>query len=190
MQASTEQLWVEMSDSLRRFIARRVSDADTAEDILQEAFLKIHSNIASLKDDEKLQSWIYMIARNVINDHYRSSKPTTELPEPELLAMDEDEESVAQQLIPSVKAMVAQLPPRYRQAIVLSEYSGLTQREVGERLGISLSGAKSRVQRAREKLKEMLLDCCHFELDRQGRIIDYQPRCECCQNGQCDPKQA
>jgi len=68
----------------------------------------------------------------------------------------------------------------YREALILTEYQGLTQKELGEKLGISFSGAKSRVQRAREKLKTMLLDCCHFEIDRLGRVIDYQPRCDCC----------
>jgi RNA polymerase sigma-70 factor, ECF subfamily len=47
-------------------------------------------------------------------------------------------------------------------------------------LGISFSGAKSRVQRARAKIKEQLLDCCHFQFDRAGQIIDYQPRRDCC----------
>ena len=56
---------------------------------------------------------------------------------------------------------------------------------LAERLGLSLSGAKSRVQRAREKLKQQLLECCHFELDRRGHIIDYQPRCQCCETAAC-----
>jgi RNA polymerase sigma-70 factor, ECF subfamily len=89
-------------------------------------------------------------------------------------------------LIPSVKAMVDSLPDTYREALILTEYEGLTQRELAERLGLSLSGAKSRVQRAREKLKAMLLDCCHFEFDRLGKIIDYQPNCTCCTNQECD----
>jgi len=76
--------------------------------------------------------------------------------------------------------MVKSLPEQDRQALVLTEYQGLTQKEYGERLGLSFSGAKSRVQRAREKLKQMLLECCHFELDRRNHIIDYQPHCRCC----------
>jgi RNA polymerase sigma-70 factor (ECF subfamily) len=87
---------------------------------------------------------------------------------------------VQAELAPSVAAMVNALPEPYREALYLTEYQGLSQRELAARLGISLSGAKSRVQRAREKLKQLLLDCCHFEFDRLGRIIDYQPRCTCC----------
>jgi RNA polymerase sigma-70 factor (ECF subfamily) len=76
--------------------------------------------------------------------------------------------------------MIAGLPEHYRQALLLTEYQGLTQEQLAERLGISLSGAKSRVQRAREKLRDMLLRCCHFEFDRRGRIVDYYQRCCCC----------
>jgi RNA polymerase sigma-70 factor (ECF subfamily) len=56
----------------------------------------------------------------------------------------------------------------------------LSQQELARKAGIFLSGAKSRVQRAREKLRQLLLECCHFELDRQGRIIDYHKRCWRC----------
>ncbi|HLZ55439.1 MAG TPA: sigma factor-like helix-turn-helix DNA-binding protein, partial [Ktedonosporobacter sp.] len=77
-------------------------------------------------------------------------------------------------------------PDQDRQALVLTEYQGLTQKELGERLGLSFSGAKSRVQRAREKLKQELLACCHFELDRRGHILDYQPRCDCCVQASCE----
>ena len=81
--------------------------------------------------------------------------------------------------------MVESLPADYREALILTEYEGLTQRALAERLGLSFSGAKSRVQRAREKLKAMLLDCCHFEFDRFGKIIDYQPNCACCTDQGC-----
>src|SRR5437588_726670 len=81
------------------------------------------------------------------------------------------------ELVPCIKEMVDSLTNDYRQALILTEYEGLTQRELAVRLGISVSGAKSRVQRAREKLKDMLLDCCHFEFDHSGRVIDYQPKC-------------
>jgi RNA polymerase sigma-70 factor (ECF subfamily) len=88
-----------------------------------------------------------------------------------------------QTLLPCIKTMVDQLPDVYREAIIFTEYQGWTQKELAQHLGISLSGAKSRVQRAREKLKNMLLACCHFEFDRRGKIIDYHSRSDCCSNG-------
>jgi transcriptional regulator with XRE-family HTH domain len=78
------------------------------------------------------------------------------------------------------------LPWPYQQALLLTEYEGLTQKELAQRLGLSFSGAKSRVQRARDQLRELLLECCHFEFDRRGTIIAYYPNCERCATEACD----
>src|SRR2546423_8933278 len=102
-----------------------------------------------------------------------------------VLTEEAGDDDVIKELIPGIKVMVDSLPADYREALYLTEYQGLTQRELAERLGLSFSGAKSRVQRAREKLKQMLLECCHFELDRRGHVIDYQPRCAYCSIGTC-----
>jgi RNA polymerase sigma-70 factor (ECF subfamily) len=95
------------------------------------------------------------------------------------------DEDIITELSPCVRTMVTSLPTQDRQALILTEYQGLTQKDLAERLGLSFSGAKSRVQRARAKLKQQLLECCHFELDRRGHVIDYQPRCACCSAGAC-----
>ncbi len=184
---TTERVWEEFHAPLRQFIRRRISDEETAEDVLQEVFLRIHQHMDALKDVRKLEGWIYQITRNAIIDAYRSRRQevtleavgTLDLPE-ELSADD-----IVSELLPCVRSMVRSLPEADRQALVLTEYQGLTQKELAERLGLSFSGAKSRVQRAREKLKQQLLECCHFELDRRGRIIDYQPRCQCCETAAC-----
>jgi RNA polymerase sigma-70 factor (ECF subfamily) len=68
------------------------------------------------------------------------------------------------------------LPERYRLPLILSELEGLSQKEVAEKLGLSLSAAKSRVQRGRDRVKDLLTECCHFKLDHTGRVMDYQPR--------------
>ena len=187
MYTTTERVWETFHVPLQQFIRRRVSDDDTAEDLLQDVFLKIHQHVETLKDAKKLESWIYTLTRNAIIDYYRSTRPTTSLDVPETLQLPEDlpDEDVVSELFPSVRAMVTSLPAQDRQALILTEYQGLTQKELAERLGLSVSGAKSRVQRARAKLKQQLLDCCHFELDRRGHVIDYQPRCACCSAGVC-----
>ena len=81
-----------------------------------------------------------------------------------------------------LRSVVDELPESYREAIRLTEYEGITQREMAHQLGISFSGAKSRVQRARSKLKTKLQECCHFELDLLGNVMDCQHKgieCEC-----------
>ena len=179
---STDQIWREFGDRLRFFILRRVRSEHDAEDILQDVFSKIHNNFHTLKQGDKLEPWIYQIARNTIFDYYRHQGKApwdiSEMPEQEaepVAAEDTPEEVVA-----CLKPMIDDLPEKYRQAILLTEYEGLTQKEMSQRLGLSLSGAKSRVHRAREKLKGTLLACCHFEFDRLGNIIDYQPKEQTC----------
>jgi RNA polymerase sigma-70 factor, ECF subfamily len=187
LQTTTEHVWETFHTPLQQFIRRRVSDDATAEDLLQDVFLNIHQHVDTLRDVKKLESWIYQITRNAIIDYYRSTRATTALESPEALQLPEElpDDDVITELLPSVRAMVLSLPAQDRQALILTEYQGMTQKELAERLGLSLSGAKSRVQRARAKLKQQLLACCHFELDRRGHVIDYQPRCACCTTGDC-----
>ena len=186
MLVTTENLWETFHTGLRHFILQRIPDEQSADDVLQETFLKIHTHIDTLRDQDRLQSWMYQIARNAIADYYRQQKATIALPEDLPIPEEPDiEDEVIKDLIPGVKAMVESLPAAYREALILTEYEGLSQRELAQRLGLSFSGAKSRVQRAREKLKAMLLDCCHFEFDRLGKIIDYEPNCACCTNEGC-----
>ena len=180
MTVASEQLWETFSRPLHQFIQRRVHDPHSAEDILQDVFLKIHTHIDTLRTPDRLTSWIYQITRNAIADYYRAQRPTAELPETLPVADELVDDDVMRELSPCVAAMVAALPETYREALRLTEYQGLSQKALSERLGISFSGAKSRVQRARAKVKERLLDCCHFQFDRAGRIIDYQSRRACC----------
>ena len=184
MSTITEQAWEAFHTPLHQFIRRRVADEATAEDLLQEVFLKIHQQGASLRDTRHLESWMYQITRNLIIDYYRSHHhSTTTLEEGEVLDLPEElpDDDIVSELLPCVRAMVLALPGQDRQALILTEYQGLTQKEFGERLGLSFSGAKSRVQRARERLKQELLACCHFELDRRGHILDYYPHCNSCE---------
>jgi RNA polymerase sigma-70 factor (ECF subfamily) len=174
MNATLEYIWHEFADRLGRFIRARVNDPATAEDILQNVFVKIQARLDQLKDPAKLQSWIYLIARNAIIDHYRARKETVEVPET-LAAETDGPDGEVEELKAAFRRMIYSLPEPYREAVVLTEFEGLTQQQLADRLGISLSGAKSRVQRGRQQLKQMLHDCCAFEFDRRGKVIDCTP---------------
>lgn len=172
-------LYQNLHQRLRAFILRRVSDEAAAEDILQDVFLKTHARLASRQNHDRLEAWVYQIARNAIIDYYRRARPLTDLSDDLPLPADEDPDPAAA-LALSLREMVEALPEPYRQALLLTEFEGLSQVELAERLGISLSGAKSRVQRARQKVKDALLTCCHIEFDRRGRVLDYWEHCCCC----------
>lgn len=174
-----EHIYLDFDAKLRNFILGRVGDLDLTEDILQDVYLKIHSHLDGLRDSEKLESWIYQIVRNAIVDYYRRRRPEDELPE-NLPALQEEQPDATAELASSVHEMLNCIPEKYRQALTLTDIQGLTQAEMAAQLGLSVSGAKSRVQRAREKLKAAFLDCCHFEFDRYNKVIDYEPNCSHC----------
>jgi RNA polymerase sigma-70 factor (ECF subfamily) len=180
MTTTLEIVWDRFSSRLRSFIRARVSDEDTAEDILQEVFVRIHAKMGTLRDVRKLESWIYQIARNAIIDYYRSHRTTEEVPQTLGYWEETDEDDVTTRLAADVREMVEALPEPYRQALMLTAYQGLSQKELAQQLGLSYSGAKSRVQRARQQVRDMLMTCCHFEFDRRGTVMDYYEHCCCC----------
>jgi len=182
MPIDMEFIWEELSKPLGNFIRRRVKNNEDVDDILQNVFYKINLNINSLKETSKIHAWVYAIARNTIADYYRSKifeENFTELSE-SIISEAAGELTANGEIAQCLKSMIKYLPDKYKQAIILTEFQNLTQRELSERTGLSVSGAKSRVQRARLKLKEMLLGCCQLELDRLGNVIDYRHKCSDC----------
>jgi RNA polymerase sigma-70 factor (ECF subfamily) len=175
---STHAIWTRLSSDLRRFIRRRVADDHVADDLLQETFVRIHRSIESLQEPERLAAWVYRIARNVVYDHHR--QPTNALVPLEALELADDPKDGGRRIGCAdgewLEAMIETLSPIYREAVRWSGIDGLSQQEVAQRLGLSLSGAKSRIQRGRAMLKDALELCCRFEFDRRGGIVDCDPR--------------
>jgi RNA polymerase sigma-70 factor (ECF subfamily) len=177
---STDAIWAHLSSDLRRFIRRRVSDDHVADDLLQETFLRIHRSIETLQEVDRLAAWVYRIARNVIHDHHRKATNAA------VALADADPAHEAEDHLRQLRCqsagwldeMIRSLPERYREAVQLAEIEGLSQREVADRLGLSLSGAKSRIQRGRAMLKDVLEQCCHFKFDVRGNMMDYDPKPE------------
>jgi RNA polymerase sigma-70 factor (ECF subfamily) len=179
MNDKTEKIWEEFYNMLKRFVLKQALHEDVAEDILQDVFIKIHSHIETLKDENKLQSWIFQITRNTIADYYRSQKSEEELSNTIKVTEDLSNKD-GNEIDQCVETLLDYLPENYREALYLTEYQGLTQKELAKEFGITLSGAKSRVQRARKKLKNMLMECCHDQLGKRGIAIAYRAECECC----------
>ncbi|MEW6180419.1 MAG: RNA polymerase sigma factor SigZ [Chloroflexota bacterium] len=175
-----EKIWETYQTRLLDFIHRRVGDKMASEDILQEVFLRIYSNLPALKDVNRLQSWIYQITRHAIVDYYRARRASQPLPEWLSAPEAEDEESVEKELTCCLLPMIEELPPKYRHAIFLSEIEGVPQHQIAQNQQVSLSAVKSRVQRGRRMLKKMFEDCCRFVFDVRGGLMFYEPKCSEC----------
>ena len=176
----TEAIWRDYHARLHAFVARRVSDPSDVDDIVQEVFLKIHTRLGSLRESQKLQSWIYQIARNAITDHYRRDEPNRGTESAETLPAFDSSETIERELVECLRPLIDQLPDDYREAILLTDLNGKSQNELAELYGLSLPGAKSRVQRGRAQLKSLFETCCQFEFSVTGRLIGYHPKaCSC-----------
>lgn len=172
---------------LRPFVARRVSDPDAVDDVVQDVFLRMHRGLPDLREEQRFGPWVYQVARSAIAEHRRArARHPLVAGEPSAIEspQEDDDRVVEQDLASYVAPFVALLPSPYREALTLTELEGMTQREAAEMLGISLSGMKSRVQRGRERLRTLFDDCCEIALDARGHVIGCQPRDpNCCSDG-------
>ncbi len=175
--SDVKAIWQEFHQRLRGFILQRINNPADADDILQEVFVRIYQRSATIRESDRLQSWIFAITRNAIIDYYRKVDRQPELTSEaalETLAMDEDPEVFNQQMAGCLRPLLEHLPEPYREAVQLAELEGMTQTAIAQELGISVSGMKSRVQRGRQKLKTLLQTCCQIELDATGNVIEYE----------------
>ncbi|SFG44063.1 RNA polymerase sigma factor SigZ [Pontibacter chinhatensis] len=165
---------------LRGFVLKRVQDKAETDDILQQLYLKLYKNCEQLQGVHNLKAWLFQITRNTVHDFFRENSrrqplaEEAELPEPEDLS-----EQNRQEVEALVEPLINLLPTEYAEALRLSELEGVSQKEIAERLGISYSGAKSRVQRGREKLKQLFLECCHLELSHNGQVLGAEVKASC-----------
>jgi RNA polymerase sigma-70 factor (ECF subfamily) len=194
---STEGVWSELRANIRGFIGRRVRQPADVDDIVQRVFLQVHRALPMLRDSDRLHAWVYQTTRRAIADYYRAPSHTREVPAGAAVdlaphvahaADDVADESALQELSTCLRPLISGLGPADREALQLVEFEGVTQVEAAERLGLSVSGMKSRVQRARLHLRTALDECCRIALDRRGGIISYEARTDQCGTCQGPPE--
>ncbi|MDA8017173.1 MAG: sigma-70 family RNA polymerase sigma factor [Thermoanaerobaculia bacterium] len=172
---------------LRAFVGRRVPERD-ADDVAQDVLLRLHRGLNKLRDPSRWESWAFGIARRTIADYYRSRRPgttdgrggeieTVEDPNgggPRGFGRFEGDHSVHEEVLGWLRPTAESLPAKYRDALLLADFDGHTQKEVAVHLGLSLSGAKSRVQRARALLADAVQRCCEVALNADGEAVDFR----------------
>lgn len=163
----TAAIWRTYSESLYRFILKKVENEALAKDLLQDAFFKIHLHHSMLKDEKAMKSWVFQIAHNLIMDHFRKSGKIFPVAEADEVEKPAEDHTPVDCLLPLIK----RLPASYKKALLLSEIEGRKQAEVAKILNLSLSGAKSRIQRGRKLLQEGLMDCCGYQINEKGYLV-------------------
>ena len=181
--APREELFTGLHERLRGFVDRRIGDPDAADDVAQEVLLRLHRSLGDLRVEDRLDAFAYRIARNAIIDHYRSRANAKEIPAApdELIARvdadrdtDEDpnEAKGREELARCLEPLVRRLAEPYRQALTLTDLGKLSQVEAARVAGLSVPGMKTRVQRARAQVHELLTACCDVALEEDRHIAE------------------
>lgn len=168
---------------IQRHIRAMVRDADEAEELTQETFVRALAGASSLRDPQATLAWLFRIATNVSLDHLRRRRATSA--RLETSAISEEEVSADEEGPPSsigfpleqmemsacVQRALATLPDSYRVALLLHDGRGLSNPEIAELLGCSLATAKIRVHRARKRLRETFEAACVVTADERGVLV-------------------
>jgi RNA polymerase sigma-70 factor, ECF subfamily len=166
--------WERHEPELRGWLRHRLGNAIDADDMLQELFIKALRQEERFCAIDNARAWLFEVARNAVADRLRLKRDMVELPDN--LATEPEEVAPVDSLTACLPRVLSELSSEDREAITLCDLEGMPQDEYARRLGLSLPGAKSRVQRARKRLRERLTLGCQVRLDPSGQVIDFVPR--------------
>ena len=173
---TTESIWNRMSGRLRRFIRSRTNcDAD-ADDVVQDVFVRVHEKLGSLRDADRVESWLFQIARNALTDVQRKQSRLVSTAHEEIPQPTDDDQQLNEVMAEWLRNLISQLPTDQRRAVEMYEFHGMSQADIADGEGVSLSGAKSRIQRGRRRIVEMMRDCCELQFDGRGNLLGCEPQ--------------
>ena len=167
--------WRQHQAELRSFLAHRTGSASEADDLLQEVFLKALYQGEDFCSLENARAWLFQVARNLLIDRLRLAKEQVPLPD-DLIAEGAPETAPVDLLSHCLPRVLSELSAEDRDAIVLCDIQGMTQKAFAERLRLSLPAAKSRVQRARLRLRAQLAEACQLTFDEKGKVCCFVSR--------------
>ena len=181
-------IYKEFNQQLLGYVKSKIASKEDAEDILQNVFVKISTNINNLAAEEKLKNWVFTITRNAIIDYYRinASKRKTSVDngiDENISELQDDDPTKG--LDQCMNTMINLLPDEYREIILDAEIKGIRQKDLVNKYGLAYPSVRSRVQRGRERLKQLFYNCCHIETDKHGNVLEAQRRTGC--EGPCNP---
>ena len=166
--------WRQHQAEIRSFLANR-ANASEADDLLQEVFLKALLQGKEFCCIDNPRAWLFHVARNLLIDRLRLSKEQVPLPD-DLCEQSTPAPDAVDLLSHCLPRVLSELSAEDRESIVLCDIQGMTQNSFAEHIGLSLPAAKSRVQRARRRLREHLAKACQLTFDEEGKVCCFVPR--------------
>ena len=167
--------WRQHKAEIRSFLANRAGSATDADDLLQEVFLKALLKGKDFCQLDNPRAWLFHVARNLLIDRLRLTKDQVPLPG-DLRAEPITAIAPVDLLSHCLPRVLTELTPEDCEAILFCDMQGMTQNDYAQRLGLSLPAAKSRVQRARLRLRAQLAEACQVTFDEAGKVCRFVPR--------------
>ena len=183
MNKKIRNIYIKFNSDLLKFIKSKIDNKQDAEDILQNVYIKIDKSLGKLNDESKIKSWIFTITRNTIFDFYKKKqKHPYELNDDILNVIEKDDNNnYLSEMTGCISHMLKELPGNYSEALKIVYLEWKSQKELSEKLWISIPWAKSRIQRGRRILKENFIKCCKPEYNKNWNIIDlHKKKCTKC----------
>ena len=168
-----EYIWKEYRTALKRFLNAKISNEADVDDLLQDILIKTYNNLATVKTQKSVKSWLFQIANNTIIDYYRK-KGRVHDANIEGYWPEDDVQGATIDLSNCISPFINALPDENASLLTAIDVNNQSQKEYAEQLGISYSTLKSRVQKSRSLLKKVFDDCCHFKIDKIGNVYDYE----------------
>jgi len=167
--------WTAHEGELRGYLRHRLDRNEDADDLLQEVFIKALRQGSTFCAIDNPRAWLFQVARNALADRLRVAHTLIELPD-DIAAPVGEPPPVVDDLTQCLPRVLSELSADDRLAITFCDIEGQPQQALAERLGISLSGAKSRLQRARQRLRDKMEQGCRVRYDDDGQVIGFTPR--------------
>jgi len=166
--------WDSHERELRAWLRGRLGNPHDAEDMLQDLFLKAMRQDKQFCEIANARAWLFEVARNALADRLRLKKEQVELPDD--LAGEHEETPAVESLAACLPRALSELSEEDRDVITRCDLEGMSQEDYARAKGLTLPGAKSRVQRARKRLREHLSDACQVKFDAAGKVCCFVPR--------------
>ncbi len=166
--------WRAHENELRNYLRHRVGDAHLAEDLLQDVFVKAMRQGSEFCDLDNPRAWLFQVARNALVDHQRLHRETVELPEDIPQTIEQPDPVVT--LSACVARVLSELSAEDRDIIEQCDLNGMKQQAYAQAHHLTLAAVKSRLLRARQKMRATLSTNCKVQFDPQGKVESYVPR--------------
>jgi RNA polymerase sigma-70 factor, ECF subfamily len=163
----------ELNKKVGEYIRSLTSDHDQIAEVTQEALIKIHKSIDTLQDQDKLTSWLKRIVYTTLMDYHRRQQKRYSGKLEDTVSIEIQDNDGNEALTQCITTLLKALPDEQRELLEAVELNGISQTEYAISRNIPPSTVKSRVQRAKLKIKEQIMSSCFLKLDSYGNVVDY-----------------